>query len=305
MRLCVAALLLTAICAVALIATPPARAVIILDTTWAEHGGSDDEPSAGFDAAIALAREPQFDALVALSSSDDEIWGDCSGTWIGNDDDHGYVLTAAHCFGAQTPAREFIVRSRGGTRHAVVDAIIHPDWVDTETTTGYDVAILVLDAPVTDAGPAPLLYAGSDERGRMLTYMGYGSRGIASIGQHDDYHDGSDTPAAAQGLVDAVKGAGDDDDTGNYLGVFLPAEDGSIENPYGGAVLPPSPHAGLLGSGDSGGPAWLEIDDTWYLAGVNSNGSGDAESGETSWFVRVSGKRAWIEAHVPVARFGP
>jgi hypothetical protein len=305
MRLRVSALLLATTCALALTAAAPASAVIILDATWAEHGGSDDEPAAGFDAAIALAREPQFDALVALSSSDDEIWGDCSGTWIGNDNDHGYVLTAAHCFGPAMPPNDFIVRSRGGTRHAVVDAIIHPDWVDTSTTTGYDIAILVLDAPVTDAGPAPLLYAGSDERGRMLTYMGYGSRGIASVGQHDDYHDGSDTPAAAQGLVDAVKGAGDDEDTGNYLGVFLPAEDGSIENPYGGAVLPPTPFAGLLGSGDSGGPAWIAIDGTWYLAGVNSNGSGDAEAGETSWFVRVSGKRAWIEEHVPVARFAP
>jgi hypothetical protein len=295
---CIASLLATA-------APTPVQAVIILDSTWAEHGGSEDDPGAGFDAAIALARKPQFDALVALSSSDDEIWGDCSGTWIGNDDDHGYVLTAAHCFGAENPPTDFIVRSRGGTRHAVVDAIIHPDYVDTVTTTGYDVAILVLDAPVTDAGPAPMLYAGKDERGRMLSYMGYGSRGIASIGQHDDYHDGSDTPAAAQGLVDAVKGAGDDEDSGNYLGVFLPAEDGSIENPYGGAVLPPTPYAGLLGSGDSGGPAWLEIDGTWYLAGVNSNGTGNAEAGQTSWFVRVSGKRAWIQDHVPVAKFGP
>jgi hypothetical protein len=298
--------LLCALCLTLATAVPtPAPAVIILDSTWAEEGGHEDDPAAGFDAAIALARQRQFDALVALASNGGSGWGACSGTWIGNDAGHGYVLTAAHCFSEEAPAEDFRVRSRGGSEFEVVEAVIHENWVDTGSTTGYDIAILVLDAPVHDAGRPPTLHGGDGELGRLLTFMGYGSRGIASIGQHDDYHDGEATPAAAQGLVDVVKGDGDDEDTGNYLGVFLPAEDGSIENPYGGATTPGSRLAGLLGSGDSGGPAFMQVGGRWVLAGVNSNGSGNAEAGQTSWFVRVSGKRDWILEHAPVARFAP
>lgn len=293
-----------AIClALALGFAAPVPAVIILDSTWAEEGGDEENLGAGFGAAIALARKPQFSALVALASNGGDSWGDCSGTWIGNDAQHGYVLTAAHCFGEDAPADGFRVRSRGGSEFSVVSSVIHENWVDTGSTTGYDIAILTLDAPVTDAGPPPTLYAGNEERGRLLTFLGYGSRGVASIGQNDDYHDGESIPAAADGLVDVVKGDGDDEDTGNYLGVFLPAEDGSIENPYGGATRPGSRLAGLLGSGDSGGSAWVKVNGRWALAGVNSNGTGNAEAGETSWFVRISGKREWILEHVPTARF--
>ena len=279
-----------------------ASAVVILDSTWSAEGGDEDDPTAGFGAAIELAQRPQFRALVALSSDGGETWGDCSGTWIGNDRRHGYVLTAAHCFDEAAP-EDFAVLSSGGSEYAVVDSVIHEEWVDTASTTGHDAAILVLDAPVRDAGPAPELYAGREERGRLLTYMGYGSRGISSVGESEEFHDGEVTPAGAQGLVDVVKGGSDDEDSGNYLGVFLPAEDGSIDNPYGGATVPGSRFAGLLGSGDSGGPAWLELDGRWMVAGVNSNGTGNAEAGETSWFVRVSGKRPWILEHAPVARF--
>jgi len=127
----------------------------------------------------------------------------------------------------------------GGGEFSVVSGAIHENWVDTSSTTGYDIAILTRDAPVKDAGPPPTLYAGNEERGRLLTFLGYGSRGIA----------------------------------------------------------------GLLGSGDSGGSAWLKIDGRWVLAGVNSNGTANAEAGETSWFVRISGKRGWILEHVPTARF--
>jgi hypothetical protein len=39
------------------------------------------------------------------------------------------------------------------------------------------------------------------------------------------------------------------------------------------------------------------------VAGINANGSGNAEAGQTSWFVRVSGQRAWVLRHAPMARF--
>ena len=114
--------------------------------------------------------------------------------------------------------------------------------------------------------------------------------------------------AAAQGRIDQLVEAvtplpkGRKKDAGNYLGVFLPKEDASIPNPYGGPATPVSRLAGLLGSGDSGGSAWLQLGDgRWAIAGVNSNGSGDANYGDTSWFVRVSTNAEWIASVFPDA----
>lgn len=288
--------------AAALLASAPAHAVIILDSTWAEEGGTADNPSAGFEAAKALAGDEAYASTVAFSS-DGEFWGACSGTWIGNDGETAYVLTAAHCFGADSPPESFKVLTTGGAVFDVVSGVIHEAYVDSSTTTGRDLAIVALSGPITDVAEPAVLYGGSAEKGQLLTFMGYGSRGIGSEGQQDKFHDGENDKAAAQGIIDVVNATGTGDDGGNYLGVFLPKEDGSVPNEYGGAATPVNRLAGLLGSGDSGGSAFLEIDGQTVLAGINSNGTGNATYGETSWFVRVSGARDWILANAPVATF--
>ncbi|MCL9683636.1 hypothetical protein [Legionella maioricensis] len=91
---------------------------------------------------------------------------------------------------------------------------------------------------------------------------------------------------------------------GNYLGIWLPKEDGSLPNPLNeeGITKPVSPLAGILGSGDSGGPAWIKTDNGWAIAGVNSDGSGNAAYGDISWFPRVSSINKWIQQVMPEAR---
>lgn len=288
----------------------PAPGVVILDSTWAEEGGDDTTPELGFDAAKALAQQPQFRATIAFGEVDEEAeedaepgWGGCSGTWVGNVEGQAYVLTAAHCYTAEADPAQYVYRDESGAVYAGVALQVHPDYVDTATTTGYDLAVVVLDAPIEQVGPPPVLYAGDDEAGRLLTFMGYGSRGIGSVGEADVYYDGAGDKAAAQGVVDVVHGGLTDDDEDDYLGTFLPREDGGVANPYGGSAVPVNRLAGLLGSGDSGGAAFIQVDGRWRLAGVNSNGSGKAQYGDSSWFVRLSARRAWIEAQVPGVRF--
>lgn len=181
---------------------------------------------------------------------------------------------------------------------------VHPDYVDVGSTTGFDLALVVLDGTVDDVDRPATLYAGQDEAGKLLTFVGYGSRGIGSAGQQDRYYDGGGEKAGATGVIDYVQDGASEDDSGDYLGVFLAREDGAIDNPYGGENTPHDRHAGLLGSGDSGGPAFLKIGKRWLLAGVNSNGSGTAQYGDSSWFVRLSARRDWIAEQAPVARFG-
>ncbi|MBP2313130.1 S1 family peptidase [Azospirillum soli] len=285
----------------------PLPAVVILDSTWREEGGARGREADGFSAHIRLANQPQFRSLVALAYEEDGEWGAGSGTWLGNDDAHGhaYVLTSAHNFD-EAEAGEVLVRTDGGTVLRGDRVWIHPGYDTEGDHTGVDVAILRLNGPITDAGPPPLLYAGNAEKGQTITFMGFGTRGIASVGEDERYHRGTDK-AAAQGVVDEAvplrRGSVRMDDPGNFLSVFLPREDGGVENPISGARRPVSRLAGLLGSGDSGGSAWMQRGDRWVVVGVNTSGDGKAQYGDSSWFVRVSGVRPWIASIVPGARF--
>lgn len=285
---------------------PSANAVTILDTTWQAEGGAKGKEAAGFGAHLRLAAEPQFRSVLALST-DGESWGEATGTWIGNDASHAYVLTAAHVYELPASPDTYSVRAPDGSLHNPDRIWVHPQWNgDTETRTGFDLAILRLPAPLTNAGPQPFLYSGKGESGQLITFVGYGSRGIGSAGEHHRFHHGSDK-AAAHGTVDQwvdmVQPTPRDSDGGNYLGIYLPREDGSIPNPYGGATKPATRLTGLLGSGDSGGSAWVQLGGSWAIVGVNSNGSGTAAYGESSWFTRISGHGAWISSVYSGARF--
>ena len=289
----------------ALLMPAPLPAVVILDSTWREEGGRPGREADGFGAHIRLANEPQFRSLVTLSFDGGATWGVGSGTWIGNDGAHGYLLTSAHNFDDAT-VDELLVRTDGGTVLRGDRLWLHPGYDADEERTGVDAAIVRLVRPVEDAGPAPLLYAGRSEKGKTITFVGFGTRGIASRGEDERYNTGTGK-AAAQGVVDEAvplrRLSATAGDPGNHLTVFLPREDGRIENPYGGARRPASRLAGLLGAGDSGGSAWMPLGDGWVVVGINTSGDGQARYGDSSWFVRVSGIRPWIASVFPGAAF--
>lgn len=282
------------------------NAVTILDSTWQEEGGAKGREPAGFGAHLRLAAQPQFRSVLAFSS-DGETWGEASGTWLGNDKKNAYILTAAHVYELPASPDAYSVRSPDGRVYHPDRIWVHPQWNgDFDMRTGFDLAVLRLPKPLTGIGPQPVLYGGNAEAGKLITFVGFGSRGIGSAGERNRFYRGSDK-AAAQGVVDQLvktvtplprKGDG-----GNYLGVYLPKEDGSIPNPYGGAAKPATRLVGLLGSGDSGGSAWMQLQDKWVMVGVNSNGSGTARYGESSWFTRISPLRPWLSGLFPGVRF--
>ncbi|PUT38760.1 peptidase S1 [Legionella taurinensis] len=274
----------------------PGQAVIILDSTFKKSG---------FQKAESLALSPQFASLLFLDGES----ASGSGAWIGNYQGHGYVLTAGHLFPPGTKASDYRYLTLDGTVYQGDRVFIHPLWNENhEDRTGYDVAIVRLTSEVTDAGPQPALYSGSAEKGQQLTFMGYGWRGTGKKGE-DTSIDTGNRPAAAVGLIESVENAvhpvPEEGDAGNYLGVWLPKEDGSLANPLDdeGIIKPFSPLAGILGSGDSGGPAWIKTNKGWSIAAVSSDGSGNAAYGDVSWFSRVTGLTRWIKQIVPTARF--
>ena len=132
--------------------------------------------------------------------------------------------------------------------------------------------------------------------GNRIVMIGFGMRGIGSVGQHAMYSTGSGK-AAAENTVDEVVNAvgfrlSKGEDAGNWFGVtFRPMS-------KGGSWMD-----GILGSGDSGGSAWLSVDSGWAICSVNS--SGGEKYDHRSYFARVSGVAEWIAKVAPGVRFAP
>lgn len=273
----------------------PAGAVIILDSTWQAEGGGPDSESAGFGAHVALGSQPQFAGVIALSDDDGETWGAASGTWMGNVGGRAQILTAAHVFEQGGSAEEYLYRTPGGIVRHGTSIAFHPLYTwDNDERTGYDMAIVGLDGPIDDGGLPPTLYGGRREQRQRIVMVGFGGRGIGSAGE-DSIYDGLPGKAAAENIVaevmEAIQPPPQDADAGNWLAVTLRRED------EGAGRLD-----GILGSGDSGGSAWLLAGGLWAIAGVNANGTGDTY-GSQSFFARVSGARDWLNSVVPGLTF--
>jgi hypothetical protein len=277
------------------VARRPAGAVVILDETWRAEGGGPGREALGFRAHVALANQPQFRSLMALSNDDGQSWGVASSTWIGNVDGRGRLLTAAHVFEPGETADDYVYRTPGGKVLRGEDMVIHPLYNGSiDDRGGYDFAIVTLDAPVYDAGPPPLLYSGNREIAKRLVMVGFGNRGIGSVGEHAVYSTGSDKAAAENTVDEVMKAVGGKlskgEDAGNWLAVTL------HRLSEGASRLD-----GILGAGDSGGSAWLSVGNGWAICGVNSSGGEKYE--ERAYFARVTGVAEWIARLVPGVRF--
>lgn len=278
------------------LAAGAARAVIILDATWQEEGGVPGDEPEGFAAHVALAYQAPFRPLVAFSKDDGEEWNDCSGTWIGNFEGVGWVLTAAHCFRPGDGADVFLYRSEGETVLEGTGVWRHPRYNgDQDNRGGYDVALVRLDGPVHDAGPPPALWAGEIAVGQRIVFVGFGNRGLGSIGERSEFDVPADNKTAGENTIDEVaaptRADQPEEDSGNWMRVTL-------RRPEEGAGRLDA----LLGSGDSGGSAWIERGGRWYLAGVNTSGTGETY-GEQSYFLRLAGIRPWLSGLLPGLRF--
>lgn len=293
----------------ALLLAAPAQAIVITEAAWRAAGGSERDWSAGFSAHQALAAQPQFRAMVAFTQDDREgEWGIASGVWIGNHEGRAYILTAGHVVTDGTKPGQIQVRSTGGTIRRGVEVFVHPGWNNqVDTRGGMDFAILAVDGPITDAGAAPALYAGRNERGKRVVMIGAGVHGVAPFGhgwRFGPTH--GDAMTAAENVIDQVTayspGPGELTDWGNSLVIDLDEPDGPGKNRLGD-VAPVSPLEGVLAPGDSGGTLWAEFEGQWRIVGVNSSGDPGADYQDVSNFARVTTQKAWIRSVFPAARF--
>ncbi|MDB5391456.1 MAG: sorting protein [Planctomycetaceae bacterium] len=190
--------------------------------------------------------------------------GDCTATLIAPQ----WILTAAHCSqGLGATDGTFVI---GGTTYHSVKVVVHPKYNSSKlgTNSGNDIALWKLDQPVSGITPSPILRS-KLKVGQTLTLVGYGLGGDANgeTGQYGTKRVGT-TPL--DGLsAKLIRWNFDHPSESNTAG------------------------------GDSGGPAFVLVNGTYYVAGVTSGGVlANSALGDKSADTRVSAYAKWINSTI-------
>ena len=220
------------------------------------------------DDANYVVNDSDYPALVDLIER-----GDCIGTLV----HESYLLTVAHCAADLDPGDSLSVN---GTEYSVAEIIPHPQW--NKRRDEYDIALVRFSQPVRGVTPLPI-YRGGDETGSLITLVG---RGVTSAG------------------LTGERGGRDDGILRKCTNVVTSVDDHFIEirfeRPGEDSI---TTLEGVGAAGDSGCPAFIEIDGVSYIAGLNSWGDGPrgvrvGQYGAFDYQTRVTQYLGWLDSIV-------
>lgn len=198
---------------------------------------------------------------------------DMAGTLIAQD----WILSAAHVAQEVSPGGSLLWGSGDSLR--VERVVLHPLWL--EEGFPHDIALIKLTTPVEGAVTIPL-YLDSDEEGRLVTLIGNGDLG-----------DGTTGPTGNDGRFRAATNRID-----NLSDSWLAWRFDGPNDPG------TTPMEGISGPGDSAGPAFIQRDGRYFVAGVSSGqdtqatGGREGRYGVTEYYTRVSAYSDWIASVV-------
>jgi len=213
-----------------------------------------------------------------------------------------WVITAAHTVTWQSEIKQVVIN---GISRDVERLVIHSGYkappqelINQAMATGDailllmplaasdDLALLKLAQPVTDVSPVAI-YKDSDEPNQIVKIVGKGATGTGATGHDPQGPNRTQLRRAFNTITSAHERW--------FCYVF--------DEPSSALPL-----EGITGNGDSGGPALIQVDDQWLLAGMaawkvvqgNVMTSRPGRYGQTNCNVRLSHYIEWIENVISV-----
>lgn len=190
----------------------------------------------------------------------------CTGTLI----DQNWLLTAAHCVSGREDM--LFVANHINNTYRIESVIVHPNY-DVNDISAYDIALVQLKEPITNGKPAKI-YSLDNEKGKQVVFVGKGVSGNGRDGlTKNDFK--------LRGATNTIVEQKD-----KVIGF-------KFDSPQNATDL-----EGISGPGDSGGPAFVNVDSQLYVVGVSSyqepNSYEEAHYGVKEYYTRVSAFHQWV-----------
>lgn len=204
--------------------------------------------------------------------------------------------------------------------YSVSEVILHPGWtarlsyeggIGDGDVLGLDLALLRLKLPVTGVTPARFNIGDTAPIGSRVILAGYGSiadgkRGVTSVDNVDrlagentldrvvETVNASNVPQAYRGGLLAVD-FDSPDEFFNSLGSQASLIDylGS-----GSSAFTPLPYEATTAEGDSGGPAFVRMNDAWKVVGTVSYGTESSVYGDVTVYTRLASQADWLQSYL-------
>ena len=220
---------------------------------------------------------PEVGALLAQQAFSDGTWAECSGTLISST----VFLTAAHCDEGTSRVNVTFDSPYTYPSGATYPGTWHADPAFSKSQgDSHDIAVVVLDNPVSGIAPASLPAANSLSRlgkNQRFTSVGYGAQAVSS-GKGGKTFTYTDTRFVASGTLNSV--------TPSFLRISQNASTGNGGTCYG----------------DSGGPNFLGAgsSETRIVAGTTITGDTACRSTNVDYRLDTRSARSFLAGYVSV-----
>ncbi len=227
-----------------------------------------------------------------------------------------HILSAGHCVdfddnGTNDVGTNVVVRFNfngsgstiiGSAGIASVD--VHPDYTGfANPTVNDDLIIITLNQPLPSFIPIYPVFTGNAANGTIITAVGYGRTGFGDVG--DTIGGNSSIKRVGQNRVEQFF---NDEEGSGSVEIFQYDFDGptGATNCIGGATLGNDIETSV-GSGDSGGPSFLQVGNKLHTWGINTFGTSCIAPpplfGSLGGGILVNGYLSWIGDFIPPSPF--